>query len=145
MPWRKHGGASAKQGHGGEGTQAEMCGGWRGKGRHGDGQSHKADAHQSHSLPEFHCGGQNNGIHLRKWDWASPSLIILVYTLGRHRLITQLRDCATRRSFLCTAAGRRWINQRIFMCIQEAYISIFYCDSQAIRGANISIRDQPEI
>ncbi|KAJ7309444.1 hypothetical protein DFH08DRAFT_823387 [Mycena albidolilacea] len=69
MPWRKHRGVSAAQGHGGEGTQAEMCRGWRGKGRHGDGQSHKAAAHQSHSLPKSHCGGQNNGIHHQKWDW----------------------------------------------------------------------------
>ncbi|KAJ7795259.1 hypothetical protein B0H14DRAFT_2621154 [Mycena olivaceomarginata] len=30
MPWRKHRGVSTAQGHGGEGTQAEMCGGWRG-------------------------------------------------------------------------------------------------------------------
>ncbi|KAJ7222204.1 hypothetical protein GGX14DRAFT_388037 [Mycena pura] len=37
MPWRKDRGASAAQGHGGGGTQAEMCGERHGKGRHGDG------------------------------------------------------------------------------------------------------------
>jgi hypothetical protein len=61
---------------------------------------------------------------------SSHSLIAITTPLGRHRLITQLRGCATKCSFLCTAAGRRWINQRIFMRIQEAYIIISYCDSQ---------------
>jgi hypothetical protein len=85
MPWRKHRRVSAAQGHGGGGMQAEMCGGWHGKGRHGDGRSHKADAHQSHSLPKSHCGGKNNGIHHQKWDWASPSPITLVYTPKKER------------------------------------------------------------
>jgi hypothetical protein len=56
-----------------------------------------------------------------------------------------LHGCAARCSFLCTAAGRHWINQIIFICIQEAYRSISYSDSQAIQSASISIWDQPEI
>jgi hypothetical protein len=55
-------------------------GSWRGEGRHGDGRSHRPDVWQSHSLPKSHCGGQNNGIHHKKWDWASPSPTVLVYT-----------------------------------------------------------------
>jgi hypothetical protein len=51
----------------------------------------------------------------------SSSLIAITTRLGRHRLIMQLCGCATWCSFLCTAAKRRWINQRIFMCIQDTY------------------------
>jgi hypothetical protein len=37
VPWRKYRGAGTAQGHGDAGAQAEMCGGWRGTGRHSDG------------------------------------------------------------------------------------------------------------
>jgi hypothetical protein len=99
MPWRKRRGAGAAQGHGAAGTQAEMCGGRRGKGRHGDGRSHKPDARQSHSLPDSHCGGQNNGIRHQKWDLASPSPIILVYTprANRKQFLLERHHCSNTR------------------------------------------------
>jgi hypothetical protein len=58
-----------------------------------------------------------------------PSLVAITPLLGRHRLITQLRGCATRHVFLRTIAGGACKNQRIFMHIQTLYRNIFYCES----------------
>jgi hypothetical protein len=67
--------------------------------------------------------------HCFKFIIQPSSLVAITPLLGRHRLITQLRGCATRHVFLRTIAGGPCINQRIFIHIQKLYRNIFHCES----------------